>query len=116
MNDAILIAAVLLISTSQIFQKLAAERRLAGSRTPAAWLRSLFSRELGLAIAAAGLGTVLWLIALYHMDVGRAFPFLSLGSVLVVAFSRFCLHESVPVRRWFGVGLICIGIILVGST
>lgn len=116
MDDAILIAAVLLISTSQILQKLAATRHLAAARTPGEWLRSLLSVELCAAVAAIGLGTLLWLVALYRMDVGRAFPFLSLGSVLVVAFSRLYLHESVPVHRWIGVGLICAGIILVGST
>lgn len=116
MDDALLLLAVLLLSTSQVLQKVGARRRLLGKTRPRDWLGALIAPEL----VAAGLclvaGTGLWLVVLYRMDVSRAFPFLSFGSILVVAFSRFYLAEHVPAYRWFGVALISIGIAMVAQT
>jgi drug/metabolite transporter (DMT)-like permease len=116
MNNALLLLAVLLLAGSQILQKLGAARRLQGTRTPAEWLRALFSPELLGAIVAIVAGTLIWLGVLYRMDVSRAFPFLSLGTVAVVAASRLWLGEQVSARRWAGVALIAVGIALVAST
>ena len=116
MDDAILLLAVLLLSASQVFQKLGARKRLLGRRHLGDWIRALFTPELlaaGLCIVA---GTGLWLLVLYRMDVSRAFPVLSLGSVLVVIFSKLYLKESVRAYRWMGVGLISVGIVLVAQT
>jgi drug/metabolite transporter (DMT)-like permease len=116
MNDALLLMAVLLLSASQVLQKLGSARRLSGKRTPREWLLALLSPELLGAIVALLAGTVLWLTVLYRMDVSRAFPFLSLGTVGVVAASRLWLGEPVSARRWVGVVLIAVGIAFVAST
>jgi undecaprenyl phosphate-alpha-L-ara4N flippase subunit ArnE len=117
MSDVVLLLlAVVLLTSSQVLQKLGAARRLAGRRDWREWAAALLSPELvaaGLAIVA---GTVLWLFVLYRMDVSRAFPMLSLGSILVVAVSRLYLKERVPLYRWAGVLLIASGIALVAST
>jgi drug/metabolite transporter (DMT)-like permease len=115
MDDAILIAAALLMTASQFLQKLGA-RRLAAAHGLAEGLRAFLSPEIVGAVVCIAGGTLLWLVALYRMDVGRAFPFLSLSSVLVVAISRWALREPVPPQRWVGVGLICLGIVLVART
>jgi undecaprenyl phosphate-alpha-L-ara4N flippase subunit ArnE len=114
-DDTILIAAVLLLTASQLLQKLSA-RRMADATGFAHGIRALMSIELAGAVICIVLGTLLWLVALYRMDVGRAFPFLSLSSVLVVAISRVFLKEEVPVHRWVGVAFICLGIALVSRT
>ena len=116
MDQAILMLAVLLLSASQVLQKLGAQRRLHDKRTARDWISALFSPELlgaGVCIVA---GTGLGLLVLYRMDVSRAFPFLSLGSILVVAVSRLYLKERVPAYRWAGVLLISAGIALVAQT
>jgi drug/metabolite transporter (DMT)-like permease len=116
MADTILLLAVALLSTSQVLQKIGAQRRLVNAKNARHWIVALFSPELigaGIAIVA---GTALWLYVLYQMDVSRAFPFLSLGSVVVVAVSRFLLGERVSAYRWAGVVLITIGIALVART
>jgi len=115
MNDVLLIAAVLLLTASQLLQKLGA-RRLATAESPAGWLRALFCREIIAAVVCIAAGAALWLVVLYRMDVGRAFPFLSLSSVLVVGSSRLFLGEHVPAHRWLGVGLVCAGLALVAQT
>jgi drug/metabolite transporter (DMT)-like permease len=115
-NDALLLLAVALLSTSQVLQKLGAQRRLSGRRQPGEWLRALLSPELigaGITIVA---GTALWLAVLYRMDISRAFPFLSLGAIVVVVMARILLRERVPPRRWAGVALIAVGVALVAST
>jgi undecaprenyl phosphate-alpha-L-ara4N flippase subunit ArnE len=116
LNDLLLLAAVALLSTSQVLQKVGAARRLAGARTPSEWIAALFSAELLAAIACIAAGTALWLAVLYRMDVSRAFPFLSLTTVLVMAASRWYLREPVTPHRWAGVALIAVGIALVAST
>lgn len=116
MDDAVLLLAVLLLSASQILQKLGARRRLPGKAGVRDWLWALLSPELlaaGLCIVA---GAGLWLFVLYRMDVSRAFPFLSLGSILVVGFSRLYLKEKVSAYRWIGVVLIAVGVALVAQT
>ena len=116
MDDAILLLAVLLLSASQVCQKLGARKRLLGRRHIGDWIRALFAPELLAAILCLVVGTGLWLLVLYRMDVSRAFPFLSFGSILVVAISRVFLKEYVPAYRWMGVGLISVGIVLVAQT
>ena len=116
MSNVLLLLAVALLSASQVLQKVGATRRLAGARNPVDWIKALLSPELLGAIACIVAGTALWLAVLYRMDVSRAFPFLSLTTVIVMAASRFVLHESVPLPRWAGVALIVVGIALVAST
>jgi drug/metabolite transporter (DMT)-like permease len=116
MDDALVLLAVLLLSSSQLLQKIGADRRLRGATTARDWLAALGSRELLLAALLIGAGTAAWLCVLYRMDVSRAFPFLSLGTILVVAMSRIVLKESVSRWRWAGVALISIGIAMVART
>lgn len=116
MNNAILLLAVGLLSASQVFQKLAAQRRLRNATTARQWAAALLSPEILAACVSIVAGTGLWLYVLYMMDVSRAFPFLSLGSVVVVAVSRFFLHERVSTHRWVGVVLIAIGVALVAQS
>jgi len=116
LSNLLLLFAVVLLSTSQVLQKVGASRRLAGKQKPSEWIAALFSPELLAAIVCIVAGTGLWLAVLYRMDVSRAFPFLSLTTVLVMAASRFLLDEPVSWHRWAGVVLIAGGIALVAST
>jgi len=116
LSNLLLLLAVVLLSTSQVLQKVGAARHLAGKQKPSEWIAALFSPELLGAIACIVAGTALWLAVLYRMDVSRAFPFLSLTTVLVMAASRFLLREPVSWHRWAGVLLIAGGIALVAST
>ena len=116
MSYLLLLFAVVLLSTSQVLQKVGASRRLAGKQKPSEWIAALLSPELLGAIVCIVAGTALWLAVLYRMDVSRAFPFLSLTTVLVMAASQFLLRETVQWHRWAGVLLIAVGIALVAST
>lgn len=67
-------------------------------------------------LALFGVSAVLWIFALSKASLSFAYPFAALGYVLIVAFSVFVLHESVPPLRWLGVAFICAGIVLIAQT
>lgn len=116
MDDLLLLLAVALLTASQVFQKLGADRRLRDARDVRGWVTGLMSWELAAAAACIVAGAITWLAVLYRMDVSRAFPFLSLSFVAVALLSRLWLHEHVSAARWAGVILIVIGVSLVAST
>jgi drug/metabolite transporter (DMT)-like permease len=59
---------------------------------------------------------LLWLWILQHADLSFAYPMLSMAYVLVVLSSKFILKEKVPLIRWIGVIIICIGIFLISQS
>ena len=67
-------------------------------------------------LALFGVSAVLWIFALSKASLSFAYPFAALGYVLIVAFSVFVLHETVPPLRWLGVACICVGIVLIAQT
>ena len=58
------------------------------------------------------ISTVLWLIALSKTALNFAYPFTALTFGLVMLSSRFIFMESIPPLRYFGIGLIVLGILL----
>lgn len=63
-----------------------------------------------------GLGALSWIAVLRRLDLSFAYPFLALNFVLITLTSQFALGETVPLSRWIGVGVICIGIVLVARS
>jgi drug/metabolite transporter (DMT)-like permease len=59
---------------------------------------------------------VLWSISLKLLPLTIAHPAGSLVFVSVAVFSRLFLHEKVSGRRWAGITLILLGVVLVVST
>jgi multidrug transporter EmrE-like cation transporter len=64
-------------------------------------------------LALYGIGAVSWIAVLKRIDLSYAYPFLALNFVLIALASGLLLGESIPTMRWFGLGLICLGIVLV---
>ena len=67
-------------------------------------------------IAAYALSAVLWLVLLSRLPLSYVYPAISLGYVVVVLISWLVLRESIPLLRWLGVLVICIGVYLVGRS
>jgi len=59
------------------------------------------------------LGAILWLVVLSKVEVSYAYPIGSLGYVLLLFASWLFLGESIPLSRWIGVFLICLGIFFI---
>lgn len=69
-----------------------------------------------LGLGLYGVGALAWIAVLSRLNLSLAYPFLALNFVLIVMVSRFVLGESVPTLRWLGVGVICLGILLVARS
>lgn len=69
-----------------------------------------------LGLVLYGVGAIAWIAVLTRMDLSLAYPFLALNFVLVALVSRFFLGETIPSLRWLGIGVICIGILLVARS
>ncbi|MDB5082863.1 MAG: protein of unknown function transrane [Chloroflexi bacterium] len=54
-----------------------------------------------------------WLIGLSRVPLSYAYPFISLSYVTILAASYFLLGEQLGLLRIAGVGVICVGVILV---
>jgi multidrug transporter EmrE-like cation transporter len=63
---------------------------------------------LGCAVAAAAC----WTVAVSRADLSVAYPFMGLGIVLVLALSGVIFGETVPLHRWLGVLIVCLGLIV----
>lgn len=88
---------------SGVFSVTSGESLRAVASTPAVWL----------GLVLFGLSALVWLAVLSRASLSFAYPFAALTYVLIVAFDRLALHESVPAVRWGGVALIIAGIFLV---
>ena len=80
-----------------------------------------FVRVLTTPLVIAGLAcyavsAMVWLVVLSRVDLNYAYPFLALMYVLIPLASKFVLHEQVPARRWLGVAVVVIGVVLVSVT
>lgn len=58
------------------------------------------------------ISTILWLVALSKTSLSFVYPFTSLVFVLVMLSARFVFLESVPLLRYVGIGVICVGFLL----
>jgi multidrug transporter EmrE-like cation transporter len=64
-------------------------------------------------LACYAISIVSWMAVLSKVDVSYAYPFLSVGYVVVVVAAYFLFREPMGVAKILGVGLICIGVMLV---
>ena len=60
--------------------------------------------------------TVCYMTVLSWADYSYVMPAGAFGYAVLTFLAVVFLHESVSPRRWVGVGLICIGVMLVGQT
>ena len=63
-----------------------------------------------------GIGALAWIAVLSRMDLSYAYPFLALNFVLITIVSQVALGETVPLLRWFGVGIIFVGVLVVARS
>ena len=51
-----------------------------------------------------------WIGAVSRTDISFAYPFMALAIVLVLVLSPLVFREEVPLVRWVGVLIVCIGL------
>ncbi|MFI3297983.1 MAG: SMR family transporter [bacterium] len=67
---------------------------------------------LWLAMMCYALSIVTWMMALSKFEVSYAYPFLSIGYILATVVGYFFLGESITISKIIGIGVICIGIVI----
>lgn len=76
---------------------------------------ALGRKEIILGLAVYVLESVAWIATLSYLPLGLAFSLFSLNNVTILLASRLLLDERISRRRWLGVCIIIVGIVLVGA-
>jgi len=74
--------------------------------------QTLTNLKVLLGLTGAVAAALSWIVAVSRSDLSFAYPFMGLAIVLVLALSRALFGETVPITRWPGVGIVCIGIFI----
>ena len=82
------------------------------SEYPGFLFQALTNLKVILAMSLAFLAAVSWMGAISMTDISLAYPFMSLAVVLVLLLSGILFEEAVPLNRWIGVVIVCIGLIV----
>jgi drug/metabolite transporter (DMT)-like permease len=82
-----------------------------GSIGPFLW-HALRNPRVIAGLAAAVLAAFAWMGVVSLSDISLAYPFMALNIVLVLALAGWVFAEHVPLNRWFGVAIVCIGLIV----
>jgi multidrug transporter EmrE-like cation transporter len=59
---------------------------------------------------------VIWMLVLSRVEVSYAYPFLSIGYVITIIMGYLLFNENITLLRLAGVGLICLGVVLVSRS
>jgi drug/metabolite transporter (DMT)-like permease len=57
----------------------------------------------------------LWMFVLGKVEVSQAYPLVSIGYILAAIIGHFYLGESVGMVRIAGIGVICVGIVIMAQ-
>jgi multidrug transporter EmrE-like cation transporter len=72
--------------------------------------RALTNVKVVLGFGSAFMASLCWIVAISRSELSFAYPFMGLGIVLVLVLSPIFFGEFVPMTRWLGVLIVCIGI------
>lgn len=106
----IIISQIALVA-GQIFLKRAMSRRERGGEIARGWITTLV-----IGIATMTVWFLLWLGVMPHVELSKQMPFEGISPLLIVLGAAVFLHERLNWRGWAGVGLTCIGVLLVSAS
>jgi drug/metabolite transporter (DMT)-like permease len=90
---------------------------LAELGSPARIIAALLMNPLFLLAAGLyALGFLIWLIVLSKLDLSLAYPILALSYFLVPLLSWLLFGEQISLGRWLGIVIICVGVVVVGTS
>lgn len=79
-------------------------------------LRILFNPWVLLGLCTFVVSMASHLVVLSRVDLSFAYPFLSLAYVVAAAYAYFVFQEDVNSMRIAGIGLICLGTVLISQS
>lgn len=92
-----------------------AREAVLGGFSPRGVFAILTEPYVALGFLLYALGAVVWLAVLSRWDVSKAYPLTGLGFALAVGIGM-AAGESVNIWRIAGVGLVCVGVVLIGRS
>jgi len=79
--------------------------------------RAVFTRFVFLGLSLYAISAVVWLVVLKQAkELSHVYPLIAVTYVLVLALSWLFLGERIPLVRWAGVVLICVGVTFVARS
>lgn len=102
---------VILIVTGQVLWKLGVTGKIHSFDS---FLAALTSPLVIIGAIVYILAAIIWIFMLSKYQYHFIYPLLSLSFILALIASRFIFHEEFSWLSWLGVGIICLGIILIG--
>ncbi|HEY2459939.1 MAG TPA: hypothetical protein VGI16_03990 [Candidatus Acidoferrum sp.] len=90
--------------------------RLSAAGLEYAFRSTVFSETIWIGILFLTGFMISYMTVLSWADYSYVMPAGAFGYALLTLLAVVFLHESVSPRRWIGVGLICVGVLLVGQT
>ena len=100
-----------LLASSQVFLKLATMRMDKFSLTWAYFKDLLVNWQLALSGISIATATIIWMYILKRFELSVAYPLISISYIFGMLAAIFIFHETVPLTRWIGVGLIMAGVV-----
>ena len=95
----------------QIFLKRAMSRRELGEGKSRGW-----TGQLVIGIATMTIWFLLWLGVMHQVELSKLMPLEGISPLLIVLGAAVFLGERLNLRGWAGVGLTCLGVLLVSMS
>jgi uncharacterized membrane protein len=83
---------------------------LGSGSTVAALFSALLRPYVAIGFILYFASSILWLLVLSREEVSYVYPLIALTYVFVGLLSWLLLHQQVPLLRWLGILLICVGV------
>ncbi len=106
----VLISQLALVA-GQIYLKRAMSRREHGGEKAHGWIG-----QLVIGIATMTVWFLLWLGVMSKIELSKLMPLEGISPLLIVLGAAVFLYERLNWRGWAGVGLTCIGVLLVSAS
>jgi len=107
----LLIISQLALVAGQIYLKRAMSRREHGGEKARGWIS-----QLVIGIATMTVWFLLWLGVMPKIELSKQMPFEGISPLLIVLGAAIFLGERLNWRGWMGVGLTCVGVLLVSAS
>lgn len=103
---------VLLLSSGQLFFKIAADH-LRKDSAQAFVLSLITSKAFWAALVIYGIATLLWIFILSHTPLRLAYPFSALSFFVVPLLARYFFNEPLSLSYFLGLSLIASGLFVI---
>ena len=107
----LVIISQLALVAGQIFLKRAMSRREHGDDRSRGWIG-----QLVIGISTMTVWFLLWLGVMHEVELSKLMPLEGISPLLIVLGAALFLRERLNWRGWAGVGLTCIGVLLVSAS